>query len=83
MWSFTESPGPSGQTYNKGRLKVGESFVHESIIGSLFRCEIVDTATVAGFPAVVPRVTGNACIQGFATWILDPKDTFPEGFLLG
>ena len=57
--------------------------LHESIIGSLFRCEIVDTATVAGFPAVVPRVTGNACIQGFATWILDPKDTFPEGFLLG
>ena len=79
----TGTSAKSAVLYNKGRLKVGESFVHESIIGSLFRCEIVDTATVAGFPAVVPRVTGNACIQGFATWILDPKDTFPEGFLLG
>jgi proline racemase len=31
---------------------------------------------------VVPKVTGNACIMGFSTWILDPKDQFPEGFLL-
>lgn len=69
--------------YNKGKLKVGESFVHESIIGSLFQCDIVGETTVADFPAVIPRVTGNACIQGFATWILDPKDAFPEGFLLG
>lgn len=69
--------------YNKGKLKAGESFIHESIIGSLFKCEIVGETTVAGFPAVIPRVTGNACIQGFATWILDDKDDFPKGFLLG
>ena len=79
----TGTSAKSAVLYNKGKLKVGESFVHESIIGSLFRCEIVGETTVAGFPAVIPKVTGNACIQGFATWILDPKDTFPEGFLLG
>ena len=79
----TGTSAKSAVLYTKGQLKVGESFIHESIIGSLFRCEIVEEANVAGFPAVVPKVTGNACIQGFATWILDPKDTFPEGFLLG
>lgn len=79
----TGTSAKSAVLYNKGKLKVGESFVHESIIGSLFKCEIVGETTVADFPAVVPKVTGNACIQGFATWILDPKDTFPEGFLLG
>ena len=79
----TGTSAKSAVLYNKGKLKVGESFIHESIIGSLFKCELVDTTTVAGFPAVIPKVTGNACIQGFATWILDPKDTFPEGFLLG
>lgn len=79
----TGTSAKSAVLYNHGKLKVGESFIHESIIGSCFKCEIVEETTVEGFPAVVPKVTGNACIQGFATWILDPKDTFPEGFLLG
>ena len=78
----TGTSAKSAVLFNKGKLKVGESFVHESIIGSLFKCEIVEETTVAGFRAVVPKVTGNACIAGFATWILDPKDPFPEGFLL-
>ena len=78
----TGTSAKSAVLFNKGKLKVGESFVHESIIGSLFQCEIVEETTVAGFRAVVPKVTGNACIAGFATWILDPKDPFPEGFLL-
>lgn len=78
----TGTSAKSAVLYNKGQLKVGDSFVHESIIGSQFRCEIVGETTVAGFPAVIPKVTGNACIQGFATWILDSKDEFPEGFLL-
>lgn len=79
----TGTSAKSAVLYNKGLLKPGESFIHESITGSLFKCEIVGETTVAGFPAVIPKITGNACIQGFASWILDPKDQFPEGFLLG
>ncbi len=78
----TGTSAKSAVLYQKGKLKVGESFVHESIIGSCFRCEIVEETQFAGFRAVVPKVTGNAHIQGFATWILDPDDPFPEGFLL-
>lgn len=66
----------------EGKLKAGESFVHESVIGSKFRCEIVEEVEVGGVRAVVPKITGNACVIGFATWVLDPKDPFPEGFLL-
>ncbi|MCD8351887.1 MAG: proline racemase family protein [Planctomycetaceae bacterium] len=68
--------------YDEGKLKLGERFVHESIIGSLFTCEIVSETTVGGIPAICPKITGNACVMGFATWVLDPKDPFPEGFLL-
>lgn len=67
----------------EGKLKVGESFNHESIIGSIFKCEVLEETTVCGIPAIIPKVTGNACIMGFCTWVLDPKDPFPEGFLLG
>lgn len=66
----------------EGKLKVGESFNHESIIGSIFNCEVVGETTVGGMNAIYPRITGNACVMGYATWILDPKDPFPEGFLL-
>lgn len=66
----------------EGKLKVGESFVHESIIGSKFTCEVVDETTVGGIPAIIPKVTGNACIIGFCEWVVDPKDPFPEGFVL-
>lgn len=68
--------------YAEGKLKVGESFVHESVIGSKFKCEIVEETEVGGIKAIVPKITGNACVIGFATWVLDPKDPFPEGFLL-
>lgn len=68
--------------YEEGKLKVGDSFYHESIIGSIFKCEIVKETTVGKIPAIYPKITGNACIMGFATWLLDPKDPFPEGFLL-
>lgn len=69
--------------YTEGKLQVGESFVHESIINSLFKCEIAEAVNMNGVHGIRPRITGNACVIGFATWILDPKDPFPEGFLLG
>lgn len=68
--------------YAEGKLGVGESFVHESIIGSLFECTVAEVCDVNGVQAIKPIVSGNAAICGFATWILDPKDPFPEGFLL-
>lgn len=68
--------------HRQGKLNVGDSFVHESIIGSLFKCEIIKETTVSGFTAVVPKITGNAYISGVSSWILDPEDPFPKGFLL-
>lgn len=69
--------------FDEGQLKVGDSFVHESVIGSLFQCEVAAETTVGGIRAIYPKITGNACVIGYATWILDPKDPFPEGFVLG
>lgn len=68
--------------YAEGKLKAGDSFVHESVIGSKFKCEIVEETEVGGVKAIVPKITGNACVIGFATWVLDSKDPFQEGFLL-
>lgn len=67
----------------KGEIKRGESFIHESIIGSRFTCKYIDDEKVGSFDAVVPEVTGSAWVTGMSTFILEPDDIFPEGFQLG
>jgi len=66
----------------RGLLRVGEAFVHESIIGSLFTGRIAELTAVAGIPAVVPEITGRAWMMGRGTLLLDPADPFPGGFRL-
>jgi proline racemase len=67
----------------QGKLDLGEEFVHESIIGSLFSGRLVAETRVGEFTAVVPTITGSAHITGIHQFMLDPSDPFPAGFLLG
>lgn len=66
----------------KGLLNKGESFVHESFIGSTFTGTIEGETSVGEFPAIVPGVRGAAHITGFNTIFVDSNDPFPEGFSL-
>ncbi|MEJ2169341.1 MAG: proline racemase family protein [Desulfobacterales bacterium] len=69
--------------HRKGQLKPGQEFVHESIIGGIFRARIVEETTVGSLPAVVPEVSGSAKIMGMNQWFIDPDDALKHGFLLG
>lgn len=69
--------------YSKGKLAIGEEFVHESIIGTIFRARIVGTTHVAGLTAVIPQITGSAYVTGIHQFVVDPDDPLKEGFLLG
>ena len=44
------------QWYAKGRLKKGDDFIHESIIGSQFIGRIEEETTIAGKPSIIPRL---------------------------
>lgn len=67
----------------KGELALGQEFVHESIIGSLFYGELVGETQVGGFRAVVPTIRGSAYVTGIQQFVVDPEDPFPAGFFLG
>jgi proline racemase len=67
----------------RGEILVGQEFVHESILGSLFRSRILEETTVGGLDAVVPEVTGSAWVTGINTWVIDPSDPLKYGYLLG
>ncbi len=67
----------------RGLVGLNEDFVHESIIGSLFTGRLIEAAQVGPYPAVVPTITGQAWITGFAEYVVDPTDPFPTGFTVG
>ncbi|MGH3079104.1 MAG: proline racemase family protein [Gaiellaceae bacterium] len=65
-----------------GELPRGEELRHLSIVGSEFRGRVVGDAEVAGIPAVITDVEGNAHRTGEHVFTLDADDPLGEGFLL-
>lgn len=66
----------------RGDLSPGDAFVHESIIGSLFRGRVEAALTVAGRPAIVPSIAGWARVTGINTIFIDDRDPFAKGFVV-
>jgi len=71
------------QLAGKGKLKVGDDFVHESIIGSLFDGRVEATARVGNHDAIVPSISGWARQHGINTIFVDDRDPFAHGFQVG
>ena len=68
------------QWYAKGKLKIGEEFIHESFIGSQFIGRIKKETTLAGIKAIVPSIQGWAKIYGQNTITIDDDDPYAHGF---
>ena len=69
------------QLYAKGKLKVGEPFVHESFIGSKFIGRVEKETTLDGKLAIIPSIQGWAKIYGYNTIIIDDEDDpYAHGF---
>ncbi|MEM9685803.1 MAG: 4-hydroxyproline epimerase [Bacteroidota bacterium] len=62
------------QLYSKGKLNVGDSFVHESYIGSTFIGRAENVTKVGDYTAIVPSIEGWAKITGHNTIIIDDED---------
>jgi len=62
------------QWHAKGKLKKGEDFIHESIIGSVFTGRIEEETELAGKPAIIPSIEGWAKVFGYNTISIDPED---------
>ena len=60
--------------YADGKLKPGDVWRQESVIGSLFEGSV---RVVDG--NCIPRITGSAFVTAEATLILDPADPFRTG----
>ncbi len=68
------------QWHAKGKIKKGELFVHESIIGSKFIGRVEEETLLNGKPAIVPSIEGWAVVTGYNTIIMDDNDPYAHGF---
>ena len=70
------------QQVARGELRVGDDFIHESIIGSLLNGRVEMTATVGDKSAIIPSIEGWARIYGDNVITIADDDPFKNGFLL-
>ncbi len=67
----------------RGKLPLDRDFVHEGILGTTFTGRLLAETRVGPYRAVVPALSGQAWITGFAQYVVDPEDPFPDGFTVG
>lgn len=69
------------QWHARGRLHTGDTFIHESVIGSRFTGRVESTTRVGDYPAIVPSIEGWARITGLNTIFIDDEDDpYAHGF---
>ena len=68
------------QLFAKGKLQVGEPYIHESFIGSKFIGKVESVTTLDGKTAIVPSVQGWAFVYGYNNIIIDGDDPYAHGF---
>jgi 4-hydroxyproline epimerase len=68
--------------FAKGRLQVGQTFVHESYIASRFIGRVEQTTMVGDIAGIIPSIEGSAIATGFNQIWLDQEDPFWQGFVV-
>lgn len=68
------------QWYAKGKLRKGDVFIHESIIGSKFTGKIEEVVRMDKYDAIVPSIEGWAEVYGYNTIKIDNRDPYAHGF---
>jgi proline racemase len=66
--------------HHQGKLKIGEKYLAESIIGSRFECSIDSVTKIGELDGIFPLISGQAWITGTHQHFLDPTDPWPQGY---
>jgi 4-hydroxyproline epimerase len=86
--AIDRSPGGTGtsarmaQLFGKGRLKVGDTWHHESLIGTVYEGKVESAVKVGIFDGIKPGITGWAHVTGHNTIFVDDQDPLAFGFQL-
>ena len=68
--------------HRRGHMKAGDTVASEGLLGLRFEGRIAAETAVDGRPAILPEITGAACITGLGQALFDPDDPLRAGYLL-
>jgi proline racemase len=68
--------------YFNNKIKINESFINESIIGTKFLGKVVKKVKVGNFDAIIPEIQGKSYITGNHHFIIDNNDPLCKGITL-
>lgn len=68
--------------HHLGELRIGDDYISESFIGSIFRGTLRESEPVGPYPAVVPLVTGRPYLTARCEFIREESDPFRDGFII-
>lgn len=68
--------------HHNGQIGQDQVFENQSPTSTLFQGRIVNTVPVGSLKGVEVEISGSAHITGAHSFVLNPDDPFPEGFLL-
>ncbi|MFS0827309.1 4-hydroxyproline epimerase [Pseudomonas phoenicis] len=86
--AIDRSPGGTGtsarmaQLVGKGRLKVGDTYRNESLIGTVFEGRVEAAQQIGPYAGIRPSIGGWAHIIGHNTIFVDDRDPLRHGFQL-
>lgn len=84
--AIDRSPGGTGtsarmaQLHGKGRLAVGSTYRHESLIGTIFEGRVEAEAKIGPYAGILPSIGGWARVIGHNTIFVDDRDPLAHGF---
>jgi trans-L-3-hydroxyproline dehydratase len=67
--------------YARREIGMNDPIVIESILGSRFTGQVVETTPFGPHSAVIPEVEGSAWITGCNEFFIDPADPLKDGFI--
>jgi 4-hydroxyproline epimerase len=84
--AIDRSPGGTGtsarmaQLHGKGRLKIGDAYRNESLIGTIFEGRVEAAARIGTHEGIMPSIGAWARITGHNTIFVDDHDPLAHGF---
>jgi proline racemase len=84
---FDRSPCGTGSSARlallvaEGRLREGESWIAEGVLGTSFRLQAEQISNEGEYETVTVRITGQAYITAFSTLVIEAGDPLAAGFL--
>ncbi len=68
--------------HSQGKIKKGDVFLANSIIGSSFEGKVIAEGNFGKLSYIIPEISGQAWITGTHQYFVDPSDPWPEGYRL-